>query len=749
MSLSADSEPLKPSELDSKRSVTESVVFTDAKLISMEKSSDETRIAGPNTGDIAPIFSAEPSGQLWEVKISSAFENLEEPFQNLPVDVDCSGASTGHASENPNSGKLEPIQVDAISEVGCMEAEFKGTELQQRKRKAKLTSAAISFWALHAKSPEKSMVFEPESVMSEGNASGEKKRRGRKKKELKSGSVNEFSKTKIHLRYLLHRIKYEQSLIDAYSAEGWKGQSLEKLKPEKELQNAKSNILRYKLKIRELFQHIDQSLAVGKLPESLFDSKGEIYSEDIFCAKCGSKDLQVDNDIILCDGACQRGFHQFCLEPPLLKEQIPPGDEGWLCPGCECKLDCIHMLKDFHESKVSILDNWEKIFPEAVVASGKKLDDIRGSSPDDSQDNDYDPDKPDKLEKVTGDESSSDGCPDLSASEDLVARPENEKCLVLPSEDSEDDDFDPAAPDKDELVKLDSSSSDFSSDSEDLVGLIDDADVPGVNTGHGLSPPGHGSSSLGYNRKKSKVGGMTRDSQKDDLSYLLGTSDEPSSSKRHVERLDYKKLHDETYGNYSDSSDEDFEDTKGSKRRNTNRQKTVVVSPYKTSVSKTQRDMKDGNQEEIQHRPEITQKRLTQMGIQNSSAIVDSAGLKTKRSTYKVLGDAQTQRLFESFQENQYPERAVKENLAKELGLSIQQVGKWFDNTRWRFHHRPQTLSYGVESAPVNSTSVQGNEPELEKAIATNNNSSGRVAESQESNAFVSQNSSQSGKFSS
>lgn len=40
----------------------------------------------------------------------------------------------------------------------------------------------------------------------------------------------------------------------------------------------------------------------------------------IFCAKCGSKDVTLSNDIILCDGACERGFHQFCLDPPLLIE---------------------------------------------------------------------------------------------------------------------------------------------------------------------------------------------------------------------------------------------------------------------------------------------------------------------------------------------------------------------------------------------------------------------------------------------
>ena len=65
----------------------------------------------------------------------------------------------------------------------------------------------------------------------------------------------------------------------------------------------------------------------------------------IFCAKCESKDMSADNDIILCDGACDRGFHQFCLEPPLLKEEIPPNDEGWLYPACDCEVDCMDLLR--------------------------------------------------------------------------------------------------------------------------------------------------------------------------------------------------------------------------------------------------------------------------------------------------------------------------------------------------------------------------------------------------------------------
>lgn len=56
---------------------------------------------------------------------------------------------------------------------------------------------------------------------------------------------------------------------------------MDKLKPDKEIQRAKSEILRRKLKIRDLFQNLDSLCAEGKFPESLFDSEGEIDSEDV------------------------------------------------------------------------------------------------------------------------------------------------------------------------------------------------------------------------------------------------------------------------------------------------------------------------------------------------------------------------------------------------------------------------------------------------------------------------------------
>lgn len=38
---------------------------------------------------------------------------------------------------------------------------------------------------------------------------------------------------------------------------------------------------------------------------------------------------------------------------------VPPDDAGWLCPGCDCKVDCIDMLKDFQGANLDIDDGWE------------------------------------------------------------------------------------------------------------------------------------------------------------------------------------------------------------------------------------------------------------------------------------------------------------------------------------------------------------------------------------------------------
>lgn len=185
----------------------------------------------------------------------------------------------------------------------------------------------------------------------------------------------------------------------------------------------------------------------------------------------------------------------------------------------------------------------QKIFPEAAAAfSGKKLDDGSRSSSDDSEDDDYDPDKPDRNDKVEGDQSSSDESNYFSAPDDGAASSlNNEKYLGLPSEDSEDDDFDPSAPDDDEQVMHGSSSSDFTSDSEDLDALVEDDALPGKDIEQ-ISSADQNQPSASSKEENSKVGGTKGKSLKDDLAYLMETGAEPVTGKRHVERLDYQKL---------------------------------------------------------------------------------------------------------------------------------------------------------------------------------------------------------------
>ncbi|KAF3642707.1 Ubiquinol oxidase 2, mitochondrial [Capsicum annuum] len=73
-------------------------------------------------------------------------------------------------------------------------------------------------------------------------------------------------------------------------------------------------------------------------------------------------------------------------ELPLLKEDIPPDDEGWLCLGCDCKVDYIDFINNLQGKDLSIADSWEKVYPKDVAATyGEKLDDISGLPSDDSE----------------------------------------------------------------------------------------------------------------------------------------------------------------------------------------------------------------------------------------------------------------------------------------------------------------------------------------------------------------------------
>nr|XP_010906632.1 homeobox protein HOX1A isoform X1 [Elaeis guineensis]XP_010906633.1 homeobox protein HOX1A isoform X1 [Elaeis guineensis] len=598
-----------------------------------------------------------------------------------------------------------------------------------------------------------------------------RKRRGK----VKGASKDEFSLTRKRVRYLLTRINYEQSLIDAYSSEGWKGQSLEKLRPEKELERAKSEILRCKLKIRDSFRCLDSLLSAGRLQESLFDSDGQICSEDIFCAKCSSKDLSVDNDIILCDGACDRGFHQKCLDPPLLSENIPSGDEGWLCPACDCKVDCIDLLSEFQgSSDLSIEDSWEKVFPEAAaIANSDKQYDLSNLPSDDSEDDNYDPDvlevdTEDHMEESSSEEdheeqSSSEESYFTYSSEDSgpSEKRKHYEDIGLSSDDSEDDDYDPEGPDPDKEIQKESSGSDesdFTSDSDDFCaelsksGGTDEVSASSLPNLKPLEPSGEGErvSDRNENATNSEQPSMLEPdpSQKNAL---------PVSGKRQRDRLDYKKLYDETYGKASSDSsdDEDWSDKNALKKgkKDDHVEETDVLKARSKSTENYRssgRAKRKATVENIVTKSDLVQKQVLlatsedtpkkayQQKLQSASLHhtqkhddpwePDSNGDGATTSVQRRFDPVVTQKLHDSFKENQYPSRETKERLAIELGMTSRQIGKWFENARHSMRVSAKEANHAVVSTPeegTSSTKAKGNNDKPDKGGVRNYASNG------------------------
>ncbi|KAJ9550733.1 hypothetical protein OSB04_014778 [Centaurea solstitialis] len=227
-----------------------------------------------------------------------------------------------------------------------------------------------------------------------GEPTSEKVRQRRKRKRKNNKvEVDEASRLQRRTRYLLIKMKIEQNLLDAYSTEGWKGQSREKIKPEKELQRAKKQILKCKLGIRDVLRQLDLLSSDGCIDESVIGPDGSVHHDNIHCAKCKLRDAFPDNDIILCDGTCNCAFHQMCIDPPLLTENIPPGDQGWFCKYCICKTEIMDAINAHLGTSYPHDSNWQEIFKvEATLPDGgNTLLNQEEWPSDDSGDDDYDP----------------------------------------------------------------------------------------------------------------------------------------------------------------------------------------------------------------------------------------------------------------------------------------------------------------------------------------------------------------------
>ncbi|KAL5699559.1 hypothetical protein ACHQM5_030442 [Ranunculus cassubicifolius] len=333
---------------------------------------------------------------------------------------------------------LSKRKASQISTNGSPNKRLKGKATQRRHTLQKVDDDDNS-------SPEKplSLMFQGvkslkkrhrhESVTDRDVRQQKVRRRRKRHKRENVVELDETERLQRRTRYLVIKMKQEQNLIEAYSGEGWKGQSREKIRPEKELQRAKKQILKCKLGIRDVIRQLEARSSEGCIEESAISPDGSVFHEHIFCSKCKLRDAFPDDDIILCDGTCNSAFHQKCLEPPLATENIPPDDQGWYCKFCECKMEILEGIDAHLGTRFSPNSKWQDIFLEAAIECDHEDTSLypEGDWPsDDSEDDDYDPERIEKMssytvmgseENTTDDASSSSSLDWTSGDDDLCS----------------------------------------------------------------------------------------------------------------------------------------------------------------------------------------------------------------------------------------------------------------------------------------------------------------------------------------
>ncbi|KAG9449228.1 hypothetical protein H6P81_009193 [Aristolochia fimbriata] len=429
----------------------------------------------------------------------------------------------------------------------------------------------------------------------------------RKRKRKKQNIVrDEASRLQRRTRYLLIRMKLEQNLIDAYSGEGWKGNSREKLKPEKELERAKKQILECKLGIREVIHQLDLISSEGRIEDSVIDPEGRVFHEYIFCAKCKLREAFPDNDIILCDGTCNRAFHQKCLEPPLATENIPPGDQGWFCKYCECKMEILEAVNAHLDTSFSGNCNWQEVFKEAVNVP-------------DNQKGSIDPTE------------------------------------EWPSEDSEDDDYDPEKFDKSFNKDVEESISDDAGSSSGLFWSSDEAssvcEESPCNNSDGVFS--------NFNRLDLRNHNICKLADVLDSDNTDGV--DTLNSRRQRKDVDYKKLHDEMFGKGMPESEEHSEDEDWGpcRRRRLNESHADI-----TTAGCANKDSCLNVNSNVDRRKELY------------------TAAQDKKALFRIPASA-VETLRRVFSENELPSREMKENLSRQLGIASEKINKWFKNARY------------------------------------------------------------------
>ncbi|XRB08401.1 PHD-type domain-containing protein [Pycnococcus provasolii] len=305
-----------------------------------------------------------------------------------------------------------------------------------------------------------------------------------------------FQRARLGVRNCLARMRLDQAFLDAYAGDQYRASRRDLVRPRQELDAAERRVHDNKMAVRDYMRVLYESNGERRIPKDAYDENGELDSSQIICSVCCSGECDDDNDIIMCDGECDRAYHMRCLDPPLTPDDLPKAElDGWLCPACDCWVDCVWDINQYVEAArekegdggeptsewqpLHTGSHWKDVFPEEEEAAGLASAPAPHTAEDDSD--------------------------------------------LLPSEDEDDDDFE-VDTDAERRAMMDgdaSSSDDDENDSDDDSDDDDSEDDPRGEL-KALSPPG--SPIVGKRRPRRKV----QDDEDDDDNGAEGEGDSDS-----------------------------------------------------------------------------------------------------------------------------------------------------------------------------------------------------------------------------
>lgn len=154
---------------------------------------------------------------------------------------------------------------------------------------------------------------------------------------------------------LVQKCSSAKFFIDTYARDYETSGGQVKIRPEKEIADAKRRLAAAKKDMQALLVEIDSMYADLKWGSPADDDDQSVDVENVGCCKCKSFESSDDNDIVLCDRqGCFRAWHAECAE-------TPTDEDDWFCPLCCCMVRCVDRINE-EFGKDYDTDRWYTLF---------------------------------------------------------------------------------------------------------------------------------------------------------------------------------------------------------------------------------------------------------------------------------------------------------------------------------------------------------------------------------------------------